>query len=205
MAVSTCVRRLLLLTTLVMVPAPAHAQSAAPDVGSHEAAAHPRVGAGGLFGLPGGLFGETVGRTGGIGFEFAYRWPDTPVWFGFDGELWQHSIAPRAMNGTAAGHMLVRLQRPTGNSRPYVDVVVGVHHIATYIRGSEEPMFETRAFGVGAGLGIARTVSISNRMAYDLRARYLHAYEAVFVSVDGVALQGRTMMVALYAGLAVDF
>jgi hypothetical protein len=58
---------------------------------------------------------------------------------------------------------------------------------------------------VGAGGGITRTLSMSHGIAYDLRARYLHASEAAFVSADGVVLKGRTMMVALYAGLAVDF
>jgi hypothetical protein len=206
MTAFTCVRRLLLLTTLAMAPASAYAQSVvAPGVPSQPAAPRLRVGAGGLFGRPGGLFGETIGMTGGIGFEFAYRWPDTPVWLGFDGELWQHSTAPPAVNGTAAGHMLVRLQRPAGKSRPYLDVLVGIHHIATYPQGSEEPIYATRAFGVGAGLGITRTLSISHGIAYDVRARYLHASEAVFVSADGVALKGRTMMVALYAGFAVDY
>jgi hypothetical protein len=206
MATSTIVRRLFLLTTLGMIAASAHAQSAGtPAVGSQPAAPRLRVGAGGLFGRPGGLFGETVGMTGGIGFEFACRWRRTPVWFGFDGELWQHSATPAAVNGTAAGHVLVRLQSPTGKSRPYLDVLVGVHHVATYPKGSEEPIHATRAFGVGAGVGIARTVSTANRIAYDLRGRYLRAAEAVFVSADGAALKGRTMMVALYAGLAVDF
>jgi hypothetical protein len=162
------------------------------------------IGIGGLFGVPFGTLREAVGLTGGIGYEFAYRLPSVPILLGFDGELWQHSTDASALNSVLAGHLLVRFQRATGTMRPYADSIIGLDYIATHTQGVDRAALETRALGLGIGAGVTRTLSASNHVSLDLRARYRRASAADFLSSDLVRTRTRTRMFTVYAGFAVD-
>ena len=147
---------------------------------------------------------EAVGLTGGIGYEFVYRLPSVPILLGFDGELWQHSTDASALNSVLAGHLLVRFQRATGTMRPYADSIIGLDYIATHTRGVDRAALETRALGLGIGAGVTRTLSASNHVSLDLRARYRRASAADFLSSNLVRTRTRTRMFTVYAGFAVD-
>lgn len=168
-----------------------------PDIGLH-------IGAGGLVGVPFGTLRGTVGMTGGVGYEFAYRLPWVPILLGFNGEFWQYSTDAGAMNSAIAGHLLARFQRSGGTVRPYAEGLIGVDYIATFQRGVERPLVETRALGLGIGAGVTRTLSESNGLSLDVRARYRSASAATFISTDLRQVKARTRMLTVYIGFAVD-
>ena len=163
-----------------------------------------QIGVGGLFGVPFGVLHDVVGLSGGVGFEYLYRLPFAPVLlFGFNGELWQHSSDPNALNSDLAGHLIVRFQRPAGSLRPYADFIIGLDYIAAHVKDVESAVLETRALGLGVGGGLTRLLSEAHPVSIDLRARFRYASPADILSAGLVRPNVRTTMLTLYVGFSV--
>jgi hypothetical protein len=85
-------RHLPLPTLLAAVPAVTRTQAFdVPGADPQSPGPRLRIAGGGLLGCPFGVFGDTVGITGGIDVEFACRSPGIPIRLDFNGEFWQHS------------------------------------------------------------------------------------------------------------------
>jgi hypothetical protein len=185
-----------------------------------------QVGVGGLFGAPFGDLGHVVGRTGGVGFEFAYRFSRAPLVVGFEGQIQQYStvstlgtvtgidppvvITSPVSNASLGGYVVTRLERRHGLIRPYTDGVIGINYVCARCAGSDDDtpeVLKTRTLGVGLGGGVALRLgaNVENRDEFmlDVRVRYLHAPSADYLMDNLTVASASTNMLQVYVGLLV--
>lgn len=185
-------------------------------------AARAQVGSGGLdavVAIPQGEFADRLDGTVGFGLsgEFVAHIPNTPVGFGVEGGFvvyGQERIRTRfgsgalgrvdvdvvTTNNILLGHLLLRLQPPTGTFRPYADALVGVNYLFTESRIEDVDFdddrdiasstnFDDVAFSYGIGGGVMAQVyrgytEGSGRpyaIFVDARLRYLFGGEADYL------------------------
>lgn len=171
--------------------------------------------------------GEFADRIDGVGFglagEFVAHIPNTPVGLGLSGTFLTYgreTIRERfgggalgrvevdvvTSNNIALGHVLLRLQPPSGAFRPYADALVGVGYLFTESRIEDVDFNDDRdiasstnfddatfSYGIGGGVmaqvysgqsngtGRAFTVSI------DARLRYIFGGEADYLREGGIS------------------
>ena len=153
-------------------------------------AAQAQYGSGGVdlvVAVPQGAFADRLDGVGfGLGGDFLYHVPNTPVGFGVAGTFivyGQETIRERfgggalgrvevdvvTTNNIALGHLLVRLQPPNGPFRPYADALVGVSYLFTESRIEDVDFnddrdiasstnFDDAAFSYGVGGGVMAQV-----------------------------------------------
>jgi len=185
-------------------------------------AQHFSTGAQVTIGVPTGEFSERL--DGAIGFgltgHILYHIPRTPVGVGAElgflvygqetirerfggGALGRVEVDVITTNNIALGHLLFRLQPPSGTFRPYADALLGLNYLFTQsriqdVRGDRPEIaastnFDDVAFSFGAGAGFQAVlldrVSETGRpgkLALDVRLRYLRGQEAEFLKRGSV-------------------
>lgn len=185
------------------------------------ATARAQYGAGGLdlvLAIPQGAFADRIDGVGyGLSGGFVFHVPSTPVGFGVEGTFLTYgneTIRERfgsgalarvdvdvvTSNNIAMGHLLLRLQPPTGAFRPYADALVGVNYLFTESRIEDVDFnddrdiasstnFDDAAFSYGIGGGVMAHVyqgrSSDTGRAFevlvDARLRYLFGGEASYL------------------------
>lgn len=185
-------------------------------------AARAQVGSGGLdvvVAIPQGAFADRLDGTVGFGLsgEFVAHIPNTPVGVGIEGgfvvygqERIRTGFGPGPLNRVQVdvvtsnnillGHLLLRLQPPSGAFRPYADALVGVNYLFTESRIEDVDFnddrdiasstnFDDAAFSYGIGGGVMAQVyhghSEGSGRPYaifvDTRLRYLFGGEADYL------------------------
>lgn len=206
-----------------------HAQesvtSGSPPVSVDEEQAGRRfqIGVGALFGHPSGELGDVVGWTGGVGFEFVYRFRNAPLLLGFEGQLQQYSTVstlgigsgvspPAVIDGqttvaSGGGYFLTRLQRHRGRIRPFVDGVIGLDSVCSVCDDKNSATINNRALGIGLGAGVSvrwgTNKDNGDIFGLDLRLRYQHAGPANYLTNNLDVLRVPTNMLQGYVGLVV--
>ena len=128
------------------------------------AAAQPSVSLAGVAAVPRGAFAEGASPAGGVSVGAYVAVPRVPVSVGIEGmaALWGPDwrmvpagagrAAVTTTSGLAQGLAVLRLQRPRGVVRPYLDAVAGVTYVATTSGPDDGP-----AVGGGEGETGARS------------------------------------------------
>ncbi len=208
-----------LLTLAIFQPGPALAQEG--DKAS--------AGLGLLLGFPQGEFRDQVPNLGiGLGGNFAVRVAGSPLLLGADlgFMIYGHErrrepfsltipdvhVLVTTSNNIFLGHLLMRLQPPTGTLRPYLDGLFGFKYFwtETTIRSEdwgddEDPIASSTnlddfALSYGGGLGLAvqlydgtqrrqETGQGVGKVLLDLRLRYLMGSEAEYLKRDSIERQ----------------
>ncbi len=182
-----------------------------------------QIGVGGLFGHPSGELGDVVGWTGGVGFEFAYRFRNPPLLLGFEGQLQRSSTVstlgigsgvspPAAIDGpttvaSGGGYFLTRFQRHRGRMRPFVDGVIGLDSVCSVCDDKKTATINNRTLGIGLGAGVSvrwgTNKDNGDIFGLDLRLRYKHAGAANYLTNNLDVLRVPTNMLQGYVGLLV--
>jgi len=192
------------------------------------APAQAQIGTGGVGGVVAVPQGEFADRIDGVGFglagDFVVQIPNTPVGLGLSGTFLTYgreTIRERfgggalgrvevdvvTSNNIALGHVLLRLQPPSGAFRPYADALVGVGYLFTESRIEDIDDFDddrdiasstnfddaTLSYGIGGGV-MAQVYSgqsgDSGRpfvVSIDARVRYLFGGEADYLREGGIS------------------
>jgi hypothetical protein len=191
-----------LLALLALLPLTAHAQQGQGSVQL-------------LVGVPQGAFGDRLdGALGfGVGGQLLYQLPATPIAFGVEGgfliygqETFRECLTSCRVqvdvvttNNIGMGHLLLRLQPPSGTVRPYGDAFLGMSYLYTDSRVRDVDQnrpdlasstnFDDLAFsyGVGGGLqatayrGVTQEEGRPYEVAIDARLRYVFGSEAEYL------------------------
>jgi hypothetical protein len=171
--------------------------------------------------------GEFADRVDGVGFglagDFVVQIPNTPVGLGLSGTFLTYGretirerfgsgalsrveVDVTTSNNIALGHLLLRLQPPSGAFRPYADALVGVGYLFTESRiedvdfdGDQDiassTNFDDATFSYGIGGGVTAQVysgrsNDSGRpfaVSIDARVRYLFGGEADYLREGGIS------------------
>lgn len=171
--------------------------------------------------------GEFADRLDGVGFglsgEFVAHIPNTPVGLGLSGTFLTYgreTIRERfgsgalgrvevdvvTSNNIALGHLLLRLQPPSGTFRPYGDALVGVGYLFTESRIEDVDFdddrdiasstnFDDATFSYGIGGGVMAQVYSGHSndtgrpfvVSIDARVRYLFGGEADYLREGGIS------------------
>ncbi len=160
--------------------------------------------------IPQGQFAERIDGIGyGLGGDIVFHIPNTPVGIGLEGTFvtyGRETIRERFGSGALGrvdvdvvttnniflGHLLLRLQLPTGAFRPYGDALVGMNYLFTESRiedvdfGDDRDIasstnFDDLAFSYGIGGGVMAQVYAGQsgstgrpfEVFIDARLRYL--------------------------------
>ena len=161
-----------------------------------------QLGVRGLIGVPLGDFADNVNTSGGVGADFGYRVPDSPVHVGVTfGVVFQGGatrevplsltipdvfVDVRTSANVVALHGRVRYQPTTGRARPYVDALIGFNYLFTQTTVDLDNDFDptpdprttnlsdaTLSGGVGGGVLIGLVQWEEARLSLDLGAQYL--------------------------------
>lgn len=178
------------------------------------AAAQPTFSLAGTLGVPQRQFDDALGGVGGgVAATFLYQIPRTPLALGVEGTalLYGHerrreplsttipdvTVDVVTSNNLLQGLGVVRVQRPDGRVRPYVDGLVGVNYLVTQTQ-VQEPYYDEAVFSsvnyddaalaLGAGVGLQVQVYEGYgprgrpvEVMVDARVRYLSGGEASYL------------------------
>lgn len=168
-----------------------------------------------MVGVPVGEFSANVNNEGfGFGGMLGILLPHTPFLIGADmgfivygnetrTEPFSITIPDVNVNVTTSnnillGHILLRLQLPTGIIRPYMDCVVGFNYLFTETKITNMPDVEEIAkstnlecgtYSYGAGSGIQVQVyrnKNKSKIFFDFKIRYLFGGEAYYLKKGSI-------------------
>ncbi len=210
----------------------AHAQSAlsldpAQPVPTEPEADRPlmQAGVGLMIGVPIGDFGDNVGVSPGITGYLDFGLGNSPVSIGAEATYMLYGVETRdvplvGLPDLAVGvetdndmfllHGRVRVQRPDGRVRPYVDGLVGFNYIATTTSvdaeetcywvgstyncsddGDSTTNLDDLVLSVGGGAGVQFAFGASpHSLRLDLSLRYLYGGEAEYLTEGDIRWQG---------------
>ncbi len=170
-----------------------------------------RFGAKPVSGIPVGDFGDRVGTSPGVGFEFTSRVGRIPISVGaefgyvlYGKETRRLQLTPAVpevltnvstKNNLLQTHALVRAQPRAGRVRPYVEGLLGFRHVftSTSFRNGDEgssgsTQFSDSAPSVGGGGGVTIGL-VSGRdvgLHLDIGLRYLTGGDAEYLTKGGI-------------------
>ena len=171
-----------------------------------------------IVGLPQGDFEDTVDNAGiGLNFFAGLGLGRTPVVIGLDGGFLVYGferrhepfsptipdveVAVETSNAIAMGHMVLRLQPPSGAVQPYVDGLFGVKYFFTETTVKDDDYHDEIAsttnfddaalsYGVGGGLDILLHRGRGNAVLINAGARYLFGREAEYLQEGSIERRG---------------
>ena len=170
-----------------------------------------RFGAKPVSGIPVGDFGDRVGTSPGVGFEFTSRVGRIPISVGAEFGYVMYGTATRRLqltpgvpevltdvnttNNLLQTHALVRVQPRAGRVRPYVEGLLGFRHVftSTSFRNPDEgtsgsTQLSDSAPSVGGGGGVTIGL-VSGRhvgLHLDIGLRYLTGGDAEYLTKGGI-------------------
>jgi hypothetical protein len=178
-------------------------------------------------GFPQGAFKENTGSNGyGLSGQFAYRLPETPFWIGANLGFLIYGNDTREINFPGApvwvdvttsnnifmGHLMLRVQAPSGAMRPYIDGLLGFNYLWTETRIEDQDYnddnndiasstnLDDAAWSYGAGGGILFQVYTPperedgtrpiDGVFVDVGVRYLRGNEAEYLKEGSITQVG---------------
>lgn len=198
-----------------------------------------------IVGLPQGEFESTVDNAGvGLNFFAGLGLGRTPIVIGLDGGFLVYGFERRhepfsttipdvtvrveTSNAIAMGHVLMRLQPPSGAVQPYLDGLFGLKYFFTETTIKDDNFFEDEeiasttnfddaalSYGVGGGLDILLHRGRGPAVLINAGARYLFGGEAEYLQEGSIERRNgqvffatdrsRTDLLLLQLGITLKF